>query len=247
MTFADKVQEIATDSFANVAETQKRRKACKEATDRYEQEMLVSLKTLAKAEQKYQTEAQNWEKALHGAEMVEMEQGFNATPVSPLKKSLFKTQTPQEKVRAQVDDAIRKTDAANVAFNLQVAHTNRDRRDYLTQKIPSVVQNLKRIVDDSDANLQFNLQKYAIKYEERLMADATTLSPIDSNAGGLRMLVDRVRNDVDLAEFVKLALTTSPPVMDVTAEYVPRASEVIVGSLKLRSEKDEVGSPFVFK
>lgn len=250
--FADKIQEIATDSYANVAETQKRRKACKEATEKYEQEMLQSLKALAKAEQKYQLTAQDWEKALHGAEMVEMEQGFNSTPTSPLKKTLFKTQTPQEKSRAQVDEAIRKTDAANVAFNLQIAQTNRDRKDYLTHKIPSVVGNLKRIVDDSDGNLQFNLQKYSLRYEERLMADATTLSPVDTSAVGLRAVVDGIRNESDLAEYVRNSLRNAPALLDVTPEYIPRASEVknrdVFGeSLDVICEREATDVPYIVR
>ncbi|KAI9021230.1 hypothetical protein DFJ74DRAFT_119101 [Hyaloraphidium curvatum] len=226
LVLADRVQEISVDSYANAGEVTRRRKACKEANERIAQEMSASLKTLAKAEQKYQLAAQDWEKALHGAELVEIEQGFNTAPTSPLKKPFFKTQSPAEKVRAQVDDAVRKTDAANVSFNVQIAQTNKDRKDYLTQKIPSVIQSLKRAIDDADANLQFSLEKYSVKYEERVMSDATALSPLDPNAPSLKRTVAGIRNDQDLSDYVRGALRTASNGNDDSVEYIPLASEV---------------------
>jgi len=163
---------------------------------------------------KYENTSEAWEEAILEKERQLVEHYGNPNMASQVsgyntvskKKSLFSKNTVNPtKLQKIEDEARNKAAQANEAFKLQLVTTNSVRREFFRKNLPRILRSLKEANDECDNTLQYNLGKYSFDYENALMSDATTISPLNE-AQGLRKIVQKIDNAGDFIEYIRKPL-----------------------------------------
>lgn len=214
LKFAESIGNVTENLFTLLKNTERSRKQLKEAGLKHQKTVSDSESLLEKAKIKYETSSEAWEEAILEKErqlvehygnpnMANQVSGFNTVS---RKKSLFSKNTVNPtKLQKNEDEARNKAAQANEAFKLQLVSTNSIRREFFRKNLPRILRSLKETNDECDNTLQYNLGKYSYDYENALMADATTISPLNE-AQGLRKIVQKIDNAGDFIEYVRKPL-----------------------------------------
>jgi len=214
LKFAESIGNVTENLFTLLKNTERSRKQLKEAGLKHQKTVSDSESLLEKAKIKYETSSEAWEEAILEKErqlvehygnpnMANQVSGFNTVS---RKKSLFSKNTVNPtKLQKNEDEARNKAAQANEAFKLQLVSTNSIRREFFRKNLPRILRSLKETNDECDNSLQYNLGKYSYDYENALMSDATTISPLNE-AQGLRKIVQKIDNAGDFIEYVRKPL-----------------------------------------
>ncbi|ORX77759.1 RhoGAP-domain-containing protein [Anaeromyces robustus] len=215
LKFAESIGNVTDNLFTLLKNTERSRKQLKEAGLKHQKAVIDSETLLEKAKIKYETSSEAWEEAILEKERHYVEHygnqnmpgqvsGFNT--ISKKKVSLFgKNNANPNKLLKIEDDARNKAAQANEAFKLQLVSTNSIRREFFRKNLPRILKSLKEANDECDNSLQYNLGKYSHDYENALMSDATTISPLNE-AQGLRKIIQKIDNSSDFIEYVRKPL-----------------------------------------
>jgi len=211
LKFAESIGTVTDNLFTLLKNTERSRKQLKEAGLKHQKAVSDSESLLEKAKIKYETCSEAWEEAILEKERQFVEHYGNATLASQgngtvKKKSLFgKNTVNPTKLQKIEDDARNKAAQANESFKSQLISTNTIRREFFRNNLPRILKSLKEANDECDNTLQYNLGKYSLDYENALMSDATTISPLNE-AQGLRKIIQSIDNTGDFIEYVRKPL-----------------------------------------
>jgi len=214
LKFAESIGNVTDNLFTLLKNTERSRKQLKEAGLKHQKAVADSEGLLEKAKMKYETSSEAWEEAILEKERQLVEHYGNPNMASQVsgyntvskKKSLFSKNTVNPtKLQKIEDEARNKAAQANEAFKLQLVTTNSVRREFFRKNLPRILRSLKEANDECDNTLQYNLGKYSFDYENALMSDATTISPLNE-AQGLRKIVQKIDNAGDFIEYIRKPL-----------------------------------------
>ncbi|KAG4100936.1 RhoGAP-domain-containing protein [Neocallimastix lanati (nom. inval.)] len=212
--FAESIGNVTENLFTLLKNTERSRKQLKEAGLKYQKTVSDSEALLEKAKIKYETSSEAWEEAIlekerhfvehFGNQNLQQMSGFNT--ITKKKVSLFsKNNVNPTKLQKVEDEARNKAAQANEAFKQQLVSTNATRREFFGKNLPRILRSLKEANDECDNSLQYNLEKYSYSYENALMSDATTISPLNE-AQGLRKIIQKIDNANDFVEYIRKPL-----------------------------------------
>ncbi|KAL6630167.1 RhoGAP-domain-containing protein [Neocallimastix californiae] len=212
--FAEAIGNVTDNLFTLLKNTERSRKQLKEAGLKHQKAVTDSETLLEKAKVKYETSSEAWEEAIlekekhfvehYGNQNMQQMSGYNT--ITKKKVSLFsKNNTNPTKLQKVEDDARNKAAQANEAFKQQLISTNTTRREFFRKNLPKILRSLKETNDECDNTLQYNLGKYSLAYENALMSDATTISPLNE-AQGLRKIVQKIDNSNDFIDYIRKPL-----------------------------------------
>ncbi|ORX56094.1 RhoGAP-domain-containing protein [Piromyces finnis] len=213
LKFAESIGTVTDNLFTLLKNTERSRKQLKEAGLKHQKAVIDSESLLEKAKIKYETCSEAWEEAILEKERQFVEHYGNVSMSNQVngyntirKKSLFSKNTVNPtKLQKNEDETRNKAAQANEAFKVQLISTNTIRREFFRNNLPRILKSLKEANDECDNTLQYNLGKYSLDYENALMSDATTISPLNE-AQGLRKIIQKIDNAGDFIEYVRKPL-----------------------------------------
>ncbi|KAI9146568.1 Rho GTPase activation protein [Paraphysoderma sedebokerense] len=229
LKFSQFVSEVADDLNTAFKDTERSRKQLKEAGEKHEKHLSQSEAALEKARMKYESSSDNWDKAIqmkeNGGHINHGGKGMPRSMSSTI--GIFQQSKKPEKLIKEEESARYKAAQANEGYKNQLAQTNQVRAEFHNVHLPRILKSLKETNDECDAALQYHLSKYSYLYEQALMSDATTISPLNSTERGLRSIIEQIDNKADLKEFV--------------TGYVAKNTDITLAEIK----EDQYGMPVV--
>ncbi|KAJ3342926.1 hypothetical protein HDU93_000585 [Gonapodya sp. JEL0774] len=164
------------------------------------------------------------------ADQAQREYGFNVSGSSASSGAgmkglggLFSKQPPLTRAIDLAGEAERKAQKLNIEFNHQLGHYHKKREEFANYTAPRIVRALKEENDQLDSRLKVQLAKYALSFEDGIVADATLISPMEEGTS-LRCIIDEINLDEDFQRYL------SRTVRDM------KASQPSYLSLKRKSE-----------
>ncbi|KXS19586.1 RhoGAP-domain-containing protein [Gonapodya prolifera JEL478] len=202
------------------------KKSAKDAQD----EMSKSAKECEKLHHNLTEWSQKYELAQVQADQAQRDYGFNVAASSSSNGGgmkglggLFSKQPPLTRAIELAGEAERKAQRFNTEFNHQLGQYHKRRDEFANHTAPRIVRALKEENDQLDARLKVQLAKYALSFEDAIVADATMISPMEDGAS-LRRIIDEINLDEDFQRYL------TRTVRDV------RASQPSYLNLKRKSE-----------
>ncbi|KAG0637385.1 Rho GTPase activation protein [Tuber brumale] len=169
-----------------------------------------------KAKIKYDTVAEEWERARSG----DRRSG----------KTSFSLRGSRNGPRHE-EDLQRKVAAADSEYHSKVQLANSQRHDAINSLRPQAVRALREMIAECDAGLTVQLQRFAQFNEKLLLHNGLSVSPMktddaDSNgAQSMRDVINMINNDKDFESFVlDLANKVHPPTKNQEVRYERHSS-----------------------
>ncbi|KAJ3212462.1 hypothetical protein HDU82_001313 [Entophlyctis luteolus] len=215
LKFASSISAIADEVSTLHKNTERSRKQLKEAGYKHWKAVHESENCLEKSKKKYEGCSEDWEHALLIRETVS--EGISSLMMPPsrqggLAKSLSTmqlwkqatiTKNP-EKVQKQEEDARTRAAIANENYKQQLATTNTLRSNYFQIHLPRFIRMLLQTNETCDHGLQLQLIKHAHDMESMLLAEATLLSPVESDKleSGIVRTLEKIDNSSDFHQYM---------------------------------------------
>ncbi|KAF9116368.1 hypothetical protein BGX27_003051 [Mortierella sp. AM989] len=215
LEFSRDLQVVAEELSTIYKETDRSRKQFKEAGAKQERIVQEHEQNLEKAKQKYDTLTEEWERTI-----LQKAADPTASKKTMTKgMSIFRQPKSVSQLHRQEEEARAKASSAHEQYKTQLAKSNDTRQYYFSHTLPSILQNLKDTIDESDLSLQYYFMRYGYMYEDYMMKDAVILNPINSSDLGMRDRVELVNKDMDLQVFVQAYAAKAIPVAKAAAPY----------------------------
>ncbi|KAJ3394893.1 hypothetical protein HDU84_005828 [Entophlyctis sp. JEL0112] len=176
LKFASSISAIADEVSTLHKNTERSRKQLKEAGYKHWKAVHESENCLEKSKKKYEGCSEDWEHAL----------------------------LIRETVQKQEEDARTRAAIANENYKQQLATTNTLRSNYFQIHLPRFIRMLLQTNETCDHGLQLQLIKHAHDMESMLLAEATLLSPVESDKleSGIVRTLEKIDNSSDFHQYM---------------------------------------------
>lgn len=198
------LQKMFDEISALLLTITKMRKSVKENSRRLEKDVVDSIHTAEKAQSRYISLCQDWEK-------VRM-----ADP-SKTKLTLRGSKTTKE----QEEELLRKIDSADLEYKQRVDHSNSLRDNFLTKERPRIVLELRDLILELDTAMSIQLQKYTIWSENLILNSGVIVSPFDKPDNSMKSIVSSVKNEKDLYGFLNRYNTSNKSALLTNKNLIP--------------------------
>ncbi|KAK4935153.1 Rho GTPase-activating protein [Elasticomyces elasticus] len=182
-TMAEELSELA-------ANNDKSRKHWKHEGLSAEKRVEDAKNAVTKAESKYYTLAEQYDRARTGESQSGKIIGFKKSPAQ------------------HEEDLLRKLEASDADYNTKVQSAQTQQQELTNILRPQTARVLQEIIRETDAALSVQVQKFAVQSEKLLLGYGLTVTPVkgqnpgDASTRGLREVASSIDNDRDFAEYV---------------------------------------------
>ncbi|OBT99219.1 hypothetical protein VE01_02590 [Pseudogymnoascus verrucosus] len=200
--FAASLHQMHEDMLEMAANIERGRKHWKTTGLSAEQRLVDAETAMRKAKAKYDTLAEDYDRARTGDR-------------ASTKK--FGLKGPKSAAQHE-EDLLRKTQAADTEYASKVQTAQSVRHEHLTKGRPEAVKGLQDLINECDSALVLQMQKFAAFNEKLLLHNGMSVSPLKDQAGeggkttrSLREAILDINNEGDLNYFIASHSSQVPP------------------------------------
>ncbi|KAL4252043.1 GTPase activating protein [Abortiporus biennis] len=213
LRFAHRLNEMSEELATLAKEVDKNRKQTKDLATRYERALQDSETATDKCKARVDFTAEELERLLLQKEGESVRdngvQGRSPGGVGGKRVIgkavakgglLLKGKNPGN-IQRQEDDIRQRMSTASDAYRKSMHETQALRQEYFNFQLPRILRSLKECADEIDLGTQYHLTRYAFLYENAILTDGSTLSPIEEP--GLKSTFETIDNRSDFKTYMQ--------------------------------------------